>query len=367
MEVYILNKGLELQGIVENFISLIWRRKYHKVGEFELHLPATDDNILLMKKDYILYKKGDGEGAYIQTRQFDLNEKGNETLVIKGKFLTNYIGQRIIWERLTFRGSYEAAMRSIVNLNCITPEDIKRIIPHLMLGQLKGYIDTVIYNNSYGNCIEELENLSNTSGIGYRVNLDYKNKDLIFEVYKGVDRSSEQTAIAPVIFSKDFENVIKETFYDSKDNYKNTCLIAGAGEGTARKKSSIENGNGLDRYELYVDARDLADTENVNDVEVKINDVEYNAMLIQRGSEKLKEYEEIKTFDSTVNANGNNVYKADYDLGDIVTNIDKKWGVKVATRITEIEEVYEGGRVEINPTFGTNIPSILDSVKRMVR
>jgi len=54
-------------------------------------------------------------------------------------------------------------------------------------------------------------------------------------------------------------------------------------------------------------------------------------------------------------------------LGDIVTIQDKKWGLRVDTRITEIQEVYEGGKVEINPTFGSNIPTITDKIKRMVR
>lgn len=38
-------------------------------------------------------------------------------------------------------------------------------------------------------------------------------------------------------------------------------MIAGAGEGSARKITSIENGDGLDRYEMYVDARDIEDKE----------------------------------------------------------------------------------------------------------
>ena len=103
------------------------------------------------------------------------------------------------------------------------------------------------------------------------------------------------------------------------------------------------------------------------DTEVAMTEDEYLPLLKQRGAETLAECKDIKTFESKINTRGNNVYKVDYDLGDIVTISDKKWGLTIDTRITEIEEVYESGTVAINPTFGNNIPTILDKIKRMVK
>ncbi|BDB01705.1 hypothetical protein CBOS2020_17790 [Clostridium botulinum] len=172
---------------------------------------------------------------------------------------------------------------------------------------------------------------------------------------------------------------------DSLNNYRNTTLIAGAGEGKDRKITSIENGKGLDRYELYVDARDITDKEekekmvvdkdeegNVTGEHEETEEVEipwerYKPLLLQRGKEKLSECEEIKTFDSKINTNGNNVYKKDFDLGDIVTIVDKKWGIRIDTRITEIEEIYEEKGLEVNVVFGNNIPTIIDKIKQKVR
>ncbi|RFM19218.1 hypothetical protein C1147_12310 [Clostridium botulinum] len=75
--------------------------------------------------------------------------------------------------------------------------------------------------------------------------------------------------------------------------------------------------------------------------EVEIPWERYKPLLLQRGKEKLEECKEIQTFDSKINVLGNNKYKVDYDLGDIVTIVDKKWGIRIDTRVTEIEEVYE--------------------------
>ncbi|GAA0774618.1 siphovirus ReqiPepy6 Gp37-like family protein [Clostridium subterminale] len=364
MELYVFNPNIERMHIVDVFTSLIWTRKYHKPGEFELHVPLTTDNINYLTRGNIIYKKGDNEAGYIETRQIALDEKGNETLLVKGKFITNYLNIRINWSRVAFIGLTEVLMRKLVNDNAVNPTDIKRKIPLLSLGTLKNYTESINYQNSYGNLITELENLSNTSELGYRVNFDQANKNLKFEVYKGVNRSVNQSLIAPCVFSREFENILSQTYFESDNGYKNTALVAGEGEGDLRVLCPVNNTNeGLNRKELFVDARDLQKTVDG----VTYTEQQYNTMLLQRGLEKLAEYSETKTFDSVINTKGNNVYKKDYDLGDIVTIQDKKWGLRVDTRITEIQEVYEGGKVEINPTFGTNIPTITDKIKRMVK
>lgn len=364
MEIYVFNPNIELVHVIDEFTSLIWTRRYYKPGEFELHVPLTSDNIKYLIRDNIIYKKGDNEAGYIETRQIELDDKGQETLQIKGKFLVNYLNDRINWGQLMFSGFSEVLMRKLVNDNCINPTNINRKIPLLILEELKGYSEKIEYQNSYGNIVEELEKIATTNDLGYRINFNHINKSLRFEVYKGVNRSVNQSLIAPCIFSREFENILNQTYIESNNNFKNTALVAGEGEGPNRTLVTINNSNtGLKRRELFVDARDLQ--KIVNDV--TLTDQEYKNTSIQRGNEKLAEYTEIKTFESKVNTQGNNIYKVDYDLGDIVTIADRKWGLRVDTRITEIEEVYEGSKVEINPTFGSNIPTLMDNFKRMVR
>ncbi|MBE1305660.1 hypothetical protein G4W71_16775 [Clostridium botulinum] len=385
MELYIFNRDLELIGILDTFTSLRWIRRYYKSGEFELHCALNFNTLELLKRDNVVYKKNDVEAGYIETRQLKIGGDGQEYLEVKGKFLTNYLDRRISWDRVNFSGKTEDLMRELVYYNAINPTNLDRKIPNLILGDLKGFNEDIKYTNSFGNIIEQLENISNTNNLGYRNILDIKNRKILFDVYKGVDRTINNGSIAPCIFSRDFENILEQEYMDSLNNYKNTTLIAGAGEGSARKITFIENGAGLDRYELYVDARDIQDTETIKvtvpdydeegnvtgeheeDKEVEIPWERYKPLLIQRGKEKLSECEEIQTFDSKVNTNGNNVYKKDYDLGDIVTVVDKKWGIRIDTRVTEIEEVYEEKGLEVNVVFGNNIPTIIDKIKQVVR
>lgn len=366
MELKIFNRNLEFIGIIEGFTSLRWVRRYYKSGEFELHCPLTIDTLKLLKKENIIYKGG-REAAYIIHRQLGIDNDGNETLIVKGFFLTHYLNRRINWGRIITTNTAESVMRQLVNDNAVNPSESKRKIPFLKLGELKGLPNRIDYQNSYGNLTECLELIAKSVEYGFGLFIDFETRSMSFEVYQGIDRSVKQNDHPPCVFSRTFENIHSQTYVDSNDNYRNTCLIGGAGEDDERKLTEISQENGLDRYELFVDARDLSDKETVGETEQEIPWNRYKPLLIQRGNEKLAEHKEITTFDSKVNVRGNLVYKEDYDLGDIVTCHDVKWGITIDTRITEVEEVYEGNKRDINVTFGNNIPTLIDKIKAKMR
>ena len=54
MELYVFDRDLNFEGILEEYFSLIWRRKYSKCGDFELH--CNIDNLELLKRQYNLEK-----------------------------------------------------------------------------------------------------------------------------------------------------------------------------------------------------------------------------------------------------------------------------------------------------------------------
>lgn len=366
MELYIFNRNLEFQGIVDTFTSFRWIRRYHKPGEFELHCRLTQENLNLLQRENIIWKKDNTEAGYIEYRELKLNENGQEELIIKGKFLTSYLSRRIIWGQEILQTTAEQAMRDLVNRHCITTS-VDRVIPNLILSDLKSYAESINYQTSYNNLLDELENISNISNLGYKVNFDAVNKQLIFEVYKGLDRSVNQTTNAQAIFSRDFENILEQQYIDSIHNFRNVALVGGIGEGIARVMVTVGQATGLDRLEIFVDARDVSDKKQVGETEMQLTEQEYLQMLQERGNAKLAEQTELKTFDSKINMQGNLRYKQDFDLGDIVTVIDKKWNIRVNTRITEIEEIYEANKEEINVVFGNNIPTLIDKIKQIVR
>jgi len=361
MELYIFDRELTFIGIIDNFISLRWVRKYYKIGEFELQCALTPDSLALLRRENIIYKKGDNEAGYIETRNLKQDAEGKEILVIKGKFLTGYLNRRIGWGTEIFNSTAEIAMRTLLSHNCISPVNTDRIINGLILGGINGFIGNVDYQTSYKNLSDEIENLSNISNLGYRIDLDIINKKLIFQIYQGLDRSANQEINPKTVFSKEFENILEHEYTDSLHNYKNLVLIGGIGEGSQRKLVTVGISNGLDRFEVFADQKSLS-----NEVDgLVMSDVEYTNLLIGKGNETLAETKEIITFDSRLNLKANLKYGIDFDLGDIITITSKKWNMTLDSRITEIEEVYEQNGLNINVVFGNNIPTLIDKIKSM--
>lgn len=360
MELMIFDREINFKGILEKQSSFRRIRRYNKCGEFELHTSFNLEVMKLLQIDNIIWKSGDSEAGYIEYRNIKLNEQGKEILVVKGKFLTGYLGKRIIWGTENFNGLVENAVRSLVNNHAINPIDADRKIPLLKLGTLNNYADTIKRQVSYRNLLDEVEKIATDNELGIRTMIDINNKRLVFDVYKGVDKSGK------VVFSKEFENVLQQEYVNSIDNYRNIALIAGEGEGQARERVSIGDGVGLDRAELYVDANDLQSTKRVGEEDVIIPRLEYIEMLKNRGYTKLSEMTKVESFDSKVNTKSNLIYKKDFDLGDIVTIKSTKWNLTIDTRITEIEEVYEEDGFNIFVTFGNEVPDIIDKIKQVV-
>jgi hypothetical protein len=107
---------------------------------------------------------------------------------------------------------------------------------------------------------------------------------------------------------------------------------------------SVGTAAGLSRRELFVDARDVS----TNDGEIGAS--EYNAMLAERGNEKLAEHIVTTAFSGQVEPAMNYKYKEDYFLGDIV-QIETEYGVTAAQRITEMIECEDENGLSIIPTF----------------
>ncbi len=177
MDLLIFNRDLDYLGIIDTYSSLRWVRRYNKSGEFELNCPLTQHSLELLKRENIIYKKEDNEAGYIETRQLKVDINGQEFLEIKGKFLTNYLDRRINWGQVIFNGKVEDLMRNLVLDNAINPSNVNRKIPNLALGDLKGFTEKLDYQNSYGNILEQLENISNTNNLGYRILFNYKTKN----------------------------------------------------------------------------------------------------------------------------------------------------------------------------------------------
>lgn len=348
INIRIFDNKITFLGEVDNYTSFFIILKWETYGEFEFHVTAKYLNIL-KKGNFIMINKDGKRSGVIEEIEFVSEEK--DKLTVKG-FTLNYLFTHRITQPPkgeayhTFNTNVENIMFSLVRTNAVNPTDTRRKIPLLTLGISKGRGEILNFQTRYKVLSEELTALSKTSGLGFYIFLDYKNKRLVFEVMEGNNFSTEQKEKPPIIFSKDFDNIVKETFTESNIGYKNVGYVAGQGEGVDREIVVLNNElSGFERRELFIDARDIDDGENLQD----------------RGKIKLAEHKQVSTFECEVNTRD---YLKEWNLGDIVTIVDKNLDKVQHHQVTEVKEIYENG-FKVEPTFGVPIPSLAEKMKKI--
>ena len=344
MEIILYDSNMMRQGVVENHTSLLWTRKYYEPGSFELHAPLTNDNVRLLSKGNIVSKSSSNEAGVIESLTFT-ESHDEKSIVVSGRFLSSMLDRRLIKQTFSFSGKVEAAMRQLINY--VTP------IPHLVLGELKDYSDTVIFQATMKELLSIMVKLSKSSGIGFRVVPNFSSKQLSFEAYKGIDRSIGQSLNNRVIFSEQYANLDHVVYSWNNQLLKNYAVIGGEGEGSQRIYVTIGSQQEPDLRETFVDAREIRSDDFASQEE-------YLDALRQKGYESLEQNIEAESFDCITNPNANFVYKRDWDLGDIVTVNKENWGIQLDVRITEVQEIYENGGMTVVPTLGFALPDTVD-------
>lgn len=137
--------------------------------------------------------------------------------------------------------------------------------------------------------------------------------------------------------------------------------------------ATVGTASGLDRCEAYVssDSSSKIDTGaqdgDGNTVYTYLSKSDFLNLLTQDGTKELAQHAEVQSFSSTINLYGNLSYQTDWDLGDSVTFFSRRWGLQLDTRITEVKETYEENGMTLDVTFGNDLPTLLDKIKRVVK
>ena len=263
-DIYIFDSDLQLVGIVDAFKSLIWAKRYKEIGDCELYVPATPDNLVLCRKGYFILRDDDDMICQIKRVELDTDAENGNYIIATGYDAKRMLDQRIVWSTMTANGNAESFVRSMVDgaLGSSAAEDRQmldstgRLI--FALGEVSGLTDRLSEQVSYKNVGEKVREYCMKFGWGYRVRLS--SGVLLFEVYKGADRTGS------VVFSDDYENLSATTYIEDESNMGNVSLIAGEGQGSARFRCIAGDVSGVDRYEVYSDAKDISKTITFGDL-----------------------------------------------------------------------------------------------------
>jgi len=359
------NTDFELVGIVDTFNSVIWQSKYYGVGQFEIYIKADDTSLAFLKEDYYITRQNDIEVGIIEHINVSDNEQDGEMLTVSGRFAKSILDRRHICKlsgnsntATILSGNVETATRQVVSDNAINCSfDSRRNMPNLELGTVAGISKIIVDEN--GNAAEKQVSYENLLEYTDGVLKEYEMSSTVilsgvklkYTIYEGADRSvGNAEGNDPVIFSKEYDNLLSTEYDYNTVNNKNTALIGGAGEGIDRFYSVLEsNKSGLARRETWVDASSINRTyKDENEEEQQYTDAEYIVMLNAKGKQDIAEFTTVETLNGEIDVmNGNYIYNSDFFLGDIVTLQDNKLNKYTSVRIVELTEVQDENGYQI--------------------
>ena len=255
-DIYILNQNLQVIGLCESYKSLIWANRYNELGDCEVYIEASAYNLSLFQKGNYIIRLDDDMICRIKKIELDTDSESGDYLIITGVDSKSFLDQRIIWDTLNCNGNLEDFIRNTIDFAMIHAPMSARIFKKpngsqlLYLGPKANFTKQLTEQVSYDNIGEKVRDYCKTYGWGYKFTLN--DGALYFQLYSGEDKTTT------VIFSENYENV-ETTSYVNDDTYLgNAGLIAGEGEGSERQIQTIQGTASINRYEIFVDARDLS-------------------------------------------------------------------------------------------------------------
>jgi len=353
----ILNPDLTLKLQIKNLIFSTWQRNMFKPTLVKLKLPpqyftkiniddiihlvGTHDIAVVIKKRY-----------YSEVKNREVNEYV-EVEALTGLSILNW--RRVIppsgHEYDSASGAVETVLKHFVNSQCVNPENSDRKIPNLIIAEDLQRGQNIAIDLRFQKIGDELYKLAEAYDLGHHIYLDAQNRQLIYDVFEGVDKSASQTTNNRVIFSDAFKNIYSEEIIVDGKGEANYAYVGGQGTGIDRVIAEVGTTTGYGRKELFVDARDSLDAD-----------------LPLRGQEELAKRARILSIKARVLPDRKNAeYRKDWDLGDIVTVWLKKFGIRQDLRITQITEIYDKDGFKLDVVFGKEVRTFYDAVKNSLQ
>lgn len=337
-------------AVIDNAASVIWHEKNNDLGDFEIYIRASAELLDIVSNGHIFVTRDDRDIAmYIESVLTVTDEENGDYLTISGHTADIILNWRLtrILNFSSTPATAETIMRYalgqfVPHITGTIPSDLQP----LQLGAVKGYDDELTVQYTNRTLLYIVKDLCTRYNYGYKLVFD--GFHLIFELYKGTDRSFDQNENTFVIFSPDYGNLGKTSYKRDTSSYYNAVSVAGEGEGKDRISVNVYPAIvwGLDQRWLYVDARNISS----NTGSTPLTDEEYKEVLRQHGIDALAQHKVETTFNGEILSVNSYKYGVDYGLGDKVS-IENAYGIRGNATVTGITEVEDANGYRLVPTL----------------
>lgn len=342
----------KLSGIADSFTSLTLTEHWTQPGDFSLTMPADEASIALMRVGRLILV-GDYAGI-IEEVQLTQGDDGADVLTASGCELSGMLSWRIALppagsEFAVYTGTPGEVMAAIVTDNCISSSMSARNFPQLHIGNVDTSGSSIEWSVRYESVDTILSAIAAAHGLRWRVRHD--GSGMVLDIWCIANRSVNQSANVPVIYSPDYDNVGGQTYTHSVAGCYNVALAAGSGKGAERETcwAGLSSLGGMARREKYMSIS------------------KYESGLAAAAELQLDGYAPVMSLEGAILADGTYRYGKHWQLGDIVTVRHQGWGVSMDVQVSEVTRVYEGDVMRLDVTFGEGLLTLTDVLQRAMQ
>lgn len=327
MEVYILDSLYRRVGVIDKYESLIWTERFSAYGDFELKLHSTRDNRSRLVAGLRLVIAKSYRVMVIETVEDTIDDEGRQILKVRGRSLESILENRLArgtmgdlttTPKWTFTDQpadiarqmfHDICVTGILNAGDIIAGVTEARMPLIPASTIPEPTDTVTYSIDPITLYKAEKDLCDYYLMGFRLVRHPSTAALYWDIYMGSDRTTQQTTLPAVVFSKGLDNLSNTTELTSIALYKNVAyVLSPVGSDVVYVDDVDPLVAGFERNVLIVVADDITDGVPAT----------ASAKRIQRGKEELAKNRKFSAFDGELNQNSRYVYGADYHLGDLV-------------------------------------------------
>lgn len=375
----VFDKNLRKINTIRKYTFAQYVDKFREVGTFKITANLVNENLYLLQDSqfYVLFD-GVVFGRVDKVLK-DSDSEYDKTIEITGQLAPVFFTQRVNYKTITYNGTTARYIGALISQNIPTDKSDPRYLDITVKYEDADYLDAncrkISRQKTGGYMWDEMSLAMEQDNLGvfFEPNFDsLKNTSSEdgtriqawnLTVTAGKDRTKDNTqGNTPIVFSQSISNIQRSTYSLNSEDYCNSAVVAGEGEGDDRKwftfevnskESKFEPNSGWGLRELFIDARDIQ--SKTDDGETTMTDEEYKKALNDRAESKAVDSMLTKSYSSTVIlSNDKYVYNRDYKKGDTVTVVDKEIGVTLDAQITTVTKTYQGVNevIDIDFTYG---------------
>lgn len=323
------------------YISLNGEEYYNAVGKITVIVAATEYNIEHLHKDAFLYRKDTKQAFWI--RRVVPNTTDN-TITISGYTTNALLNKRVFAVSESYNGFVDFAPKNVDGIITADGDDfgIKsavenaiesqlyfalennlRGLPNISFASVKDLTETYTGLFDHGQMLDEIIQALNLTPYGQRMNFDHRNKRHVFEIYEGKDLTFGSKAVR---FSEE-RGTAKNLVIDLDDSLlKNVCYARGKKADESYITVIVGDAENDDRFEFWLDQEFSQGKDE--------SDAEFEEKIKTECKKALAERAAVQNFSIDIDPSE---YGTVFSLGDKVSCVSKRFGVKFDSRITAVE------------------------------